>query len=596
MKRKILVAVLTAFVLSGCTMPDISFDNADSPLFVGSGKEEAGQDTSIADQTVTDDSASSRPTESTAVDSSESKPAPDTSDVSVADSAPKDQSDSSAADISTKDESSVPADISEPTDSKTDKEEKDSKPAAAIVDPVQLGVQVVFDSEYSYGSNSPKHAAIHYSWLQLDERSEDLCPDLEEVLDDNGEQLSKQMESDFTDLKTAAEKAAGKNNSEYLIERTTLPVRADNLAFSALAIVRDTQGKSTETTIETLNLDSQTGKEIALEDVIDTKDLAGLLTKAYEDTYPDDPVTAFEKTVSGYADDDYVWAISREGVNFYFLDDSDENPVTVQLLRKENEDIFTDLYADVPEVYVLPISDGFATAFDKDDDGITDLISVQLNKDNGSVTVDLNGNSAVGRFDTFAVTPVLVRTAEEGYYIYMSCRLDNDYEQLAVFDITDDKPVFIGLESNAGFPAVYDEDEETTATVMPGIPEEFSLVSDMNLLSTYGAIRSYEVGKDGMPEALDEWYHPDADVELTVVTSFVADIINPKTDRVMDEGVSIAKGTKVKIYRTDGKSVVDLESEDDEIIRVDVDTSGGWPQTIDGTDIEKLFDGIRFAG
>ena len=77
----------------------------------------------------------------------------------------------------------------------------------------------------------------------------------------------------------------------------------------------------------------------------------------------------------------------------------------------------------------------------------------------------------------------------------------------------------------------------------------------------------------------------------------MADVINPKTGRVTDEGVDIEEGTKLKIFRTDAKSIVDLKTEDDEIIRIEVDTvSGGWPQTIDGTRIEKLFDGIRFAG
>ena len=57
---------------------------------------------------------------------------------------------------------------------------------------------------------------------------------------------------------------------------------------------------------------------------------------------------------------------------------------------------------------------------------------------------------------------------------------------------------------------------------------------------------------------------------------------------------TIPSGTEVTICATDGKSFVDLRV-GEEKVRVYV-VCDIWPQTIDGVDIEELFDGILFAG
>ena len=300
--------------------------------------------------------------------------------------------------------------------------------------------------------------------------------------------------------------------------------------------------------------------------------------------------------VTDLAEDDYVWALSREGVNCYFADDSGEQLITVPVIRNGSKDLFSDSYKEVPESYIMPLSEEFPSVFDKSDDGKADTLYLYGNDKGDRITVELNGEKAVGRFIFNGFMPYLVRTADEGYYIYVLCSLDNDYEQIAVYDICEETPVFLGVVSNTGF--MWDNSEDDVSMrILPGAPEEFYLSTDINLLSTYSGVRPYKTGSDGMPEPLDDWYLVHGDIELTVLTPFVADVINEKTGRVKEEGVDIEEGTKLKIFRTDAKSIVDLKTEDDEIIRIEVDTvSGGWPQTIDGTRIEKLFDGIRFAG
>ena len=49
------------------------------------------------------------------------------------------------------------------------------------------------------------------------------------------------------------------------------------------------------------------------------------------------------------------------------------------------------------------------------------------------------------------------------------------------------------------------------------------------------------------------------------------------------------------LLRTDNISVVDLSMEDGRIVRVEV-SKDQYPYTVDGKEIEEVFDGMMFAG
>lgn len=593
-----MVAVLAALLCTGCKMPEISFENANSPLFVQDSKVDS-VDASSAEKDTKDTSGKTDSVSNGTVTPAPTKPAKDTSDATESAKEPKV---TSAADNKTNDDSSAPADSSEATDSKADTKDTDSKsekteitgkPPVVVEDPQQLTVKNTCFYQYGKGNKS---AYARYEWLRLDEEAEELCPELGKALQQEESLVRKNMKAAFDDLDAASQKASGKSSSRYFINRKAYPVRCDNAALSALFITNDNRGTKSDMSFETINLDSQTGEAIALTDIVDLKELPKVLTDSYETIYTDDPIPDFKKMATDLAEDDYVWAISREGLNCYFADESGEQLITVPVIRTGSKDLFSESYKEVPDSYIMPLSEEFLSVFDKSDDGKADTLYFYGNEKGDRVTVELNGEKAVGRFIYNGFMPYLVRTADEGYYIYVLCSLDNDYEEIAVYDICEETPVFIGMVSNTGF--MWDNSEDDVSMkILPCTPEKFYLATDINLLSTYSGIRQYKTGSEGMPEPLDDLYDVHGDIELTVLKPFVADVINPKTGKVKDEGVSIEEDTKLKIFRTDAKSIVDLKTEDDEIIRVEVDTtSGGWPQTIDGTKIEKLFDGIRFAG
>ena len=86
-----MVAVLAALLCTGCKMPEISFENANSPLFVQDSKADS-VDASVAEKDAKDTSGKTDSVSSTAVTPAPTTPAKDTSDATESAKEPKDTS------------------------------------------------------------------------------------------------------------------------------------------------------------------------------------------------------------------------------------------------------------------------------------------------------------------------------------------------------------------------------------------------------------------------------------------------------------------------------------------------------------------------
>ena len=113
-------------------------------------------------------------------------------------------------------------------------------------------------------------------------------------------------------------------------------------------------------------------------------------------------------------------------------------------------------------------------------------------------------------------------------------------------------------------------------------------------MSTYSATRRYKVGDDGMPVPLTEDYEIDSDLVLTALTDLPADTVDPATGAVVKKSAVMPKGTKCRLYRTNGKDTVDLITEDGTVYRFNV--TDVWPQKVNGLRIDQAFDGTMYAG
>ena len=115
-------------------------------------------------------------------------------------------------------------------------------------------------------------------------------------------------------------------------------------------------------------------------------------------------------------------------------------------------------------------------------------------------------------------------------------------------------------------------------------------LSDRGMLfSTVPVRRLYSAGPDGLPQTEQAEFVVDR-FPVTAVQDVPA-----YTGEDFQEMTTVPAGTKLFVTATDEESCVTAETEDG--VRYQFEVNGeSWPHTIDGKNIEELFEGLVFAG
>ena len=590
MKAKKLIALgLLAFMLAGCGMPKVDYNGVDSPLFV---KDESGAAAS-GSETVNGPAG-------TALDDSTEADSSVTDSQSKAGGKAESKTDNKKTDNKKTD--------SKKTESLTDSLPTESSVASGSVKndtlskdaPEQLSVERVSIYDYEYDSRedvSYLGSTVQYLALGKDdgEEYEKLTARLESLSDDT----IAASEDTFDELLDEAKDAYADDKNDfttYELNLTAVPVRTDSDIFSYYEKTTLTGGEHDEVSLAAHTVDSKTGRELTLSKVIaDTDLLPELLAKRQKESYPDISDDVFEDLLGEYEDKDYVWTLGYDGITFYFVQDDEVMALTI--LRSEEKKLFRAVGESVPASYAVGLDMSQAFTFDFEDDGEADVLTIEGHEGEeygyDGVTVTLNDESAEASFISNTMIPTYVHT-EDGDYIYLFCTGDSDYQQLNIFGLGKGVPSYSGHVDNAGRSNHYDAETDLSSEALLTDPESFELASNMDILSTYTAGRSYYVGTNGIPKSDDAYYYVHSNLTLKSKKAISCSIVNER-GRVKKKNQTIKSGTEWTIYRTDGEKTVDLILSDDRIARVTVDSSN-WPQTIDGEDISDLFDGVRFAG
>ena len=597
--RKLIALGLLAFMLTGCGMPKVDYNGVDSPLFV---KDESGVATSGNDtvagpagkaETAADDSTASVLPETDSRDTADGK-----ADSSITDNKETDSKKTDTKKTDTR-RTESPATDSAPTESSvasgSTKNDTISKDVPEQLSTFRVSINdIEYDTreDVSYLSSDIQYLVLGdddgREYEKLASRLETLSDDTISACEDTFDELLDEAKESYADDK--------KDFTPYELNLAAVPVRTDSSIFSYFEKMTVTGGKSDEVRVAAHTVDVRTGRELTLSKVIaDTDLLPELLAKRQRESYPDISDDVFEDLLGEYEDKDYVWTLGYDGITFYFVQDDEVMALTI--LRSEEKKLFRTLGENVPSSYAVGLAMSQTFTFDLEDDGEADvlLIEGQEGEEYGydGVSVTLNDESARASFISNSMVPTYVHT-EDGDYIYLFCTGDSDYQQLNIFSLGKGVPSYSGHVDDAGRSRQYDEETDLVSEALLTDPESFELASNMDILSTYTAGRSYYVGDNGIPRSDETYYYVHSNLVLKNKEAISCSIVNER-GRVTKKNQTIKSGTEWTIYRTDGAKNVDLVLSDGRIARVTVDSSK-WPQTIDGEDISDLFDGVRFAG
>lgn len=433
---------------------------------------------------------------------------------------------------------------------------------------------------------------------------------------DEGYEALKESLADYSDEKKAAfqremaveeeyarenQKAFPEEFLSYSLKNEAKVLRADSGVFSFRMINYSYMGGAhgnSAVTGETF--DSQTGQRLELSDVVtDLEAFHGVLIQTLENRedadgyFPgwEDTVRSrvYGETVNGISYE-LQWALGPEGMEVYFSP-YDIGPYAMgtvtAVLPYEESGIIRAAWVHgegVREQRVWQLAPYEEQSLDVDGDGAEEQVRFEPAEMNdmeqmytlyaGEQKVEFNG--------TYGVTTAYVMRNPDGkVFFYGDCSTDNDYHYLVIVDLEELKSRGAETEVRTDSQGMYDD--------IPMDSQSFWLSTRGNLFSTFPIRKLYQAGADGMPRTQQEEYAVDR-WPVTAVQGVPA-----FGGENFSQPAEIPAGTKLFVTATDEERRVTVEDEEGTAYQLQVDGQD-WPHTIEGRDIEELFEGLVFAG
>jgi len=395
-------------------------------------------------------------------------------------------------------ESSAPAD-------KSQKEETPPAPSAVSADAQTIGLQKQLYGLYQW-DDADLLVKSEFSHVTLWQGDAEKHPELAEALEQTANMLKRSMEDEYDNLCADAWES-----HEPAVSTLDIQVRrADNVVLSLLSDSYSDHGLIEEFRgMHGANYDVQTGKELALDDVVKiNNDLAQAVIKELSshmwagDFYSDDTV---EQYFANTPYDGFSWTLDYNGVTFYFADgelaEAGNGRQTATVSFAEHPELFEEKYMHIPAAYMveLPLDSSFFTDLDGDGDLEELNVTGWYDSDMGmysdfGIYTDTDGYYHYEEFAADSYAPYYVKTADGHHYLYLFCEQLEGYGPwfvLKVFDISGGRFTSVGT-MNVG-PACISDD----IYLIPTDPEVFYLDDfdsmEQNMITC-------SVGAAGLPE------------------------------------------------------------------------------------------------
>ncbi len=400
------------------------------------------------------------------------------------------------------------------------------------------------------------------------------------------------------------------NAMELFIEEELFVVRSDSRILS-VGSTYSSYGGGAHGMYGTFcyNFDPKTGKRLALSDVV--TDLSGMLGKIRETIkkdYPDLSLMNEELVLREEYMKDYIFTVGYDTITFYFdpyvLGSYAEGAQVIEIPFKGNESLIRSEYLDAPEEYGAWFVGGGGRK-DLNGDGNPEQFYMEytMSPEYGSIekfTLHAGGETYTENdVYAFELNPFLMHVRGKDF-LYVEQTVEDDYCFITVYDITGGKIRKVGdtpLSTAGGWFTDSATGKDIGYRIHMTDPGLLLLSARTDVLGT-GTVYSYfYVGEDGMPVNYNEgyWIQHYGEEYLTLKQDLTVIAIDPNSKYAKGEEVVLPKGTKLRAYYTDNESYVELcdESENCYWVRGQFVE---WPLTVNGIDVDDVFDGVMYAG
>ena len=358
------------------------------------------------------------------------------------------------------------------------------------------------------------------------------------------------------------------------------------------------------------NLDTATGKILTWEDVFTDVNripeiVDGLIEDKYDTEYFFVDVEQYLRESLQQEEMTISWLIDYTGVTIYFnpyeIASYADGLITAKISFAEYPDLFNPYYTEVPTAYAVgEIQDSFSERYwDVDGDGRDETIRAYVTAscdEEGApydaITIGVNDHEQTFDIYGYVFDYYLIHNQDGRSYLYVESMMENDYTSVHLYELKVGE-VSLSDEYGGSLSSVVDNDGANYREWILTDPSCFTMDVRTNLLSTIPAFNDVQISPEGKFIECNKEYYYQADYKLTAKKA----ITGVKTDaagRETGESVTVNAGEKLSFYSTDLETYVTFRV-GDEFVRFYVNWKE-WPQTVNGEDIEDLFDDMIFAG
>ena len=196
------------------------------------------------------------------------------------------------------------------------------------------------------------------------------------------------------------------------------------------------------------------------------------------------------------------------------------------------------------------------------------------------VTVD-GEKSTYEEGASYGISKASVVKKGDNAYLYIELQYDNDYNSISIIDLNNKSEKM--------------EIQESFADTSLLNPDEFYLGNRIYTISTLGIEGRYTLDNKGMPKLLENYYNITTPIRLTTKI----DINGKKLEGINGKELGdydIPTGTLLVPVGTDNETFTDYTNSNGDIVRIPMQGGEEYGFTIEGKNVEDVFDGTIFAG